>query len=177
MTATEVTCAEQHTMETLDLERMSGAAASADGRTVRFEIHGHDGQRVAVCCVPGELEKMIHFLVHLGQLAAERRHTIAPRYLGPSDNITVAPIEVSDVGLMRAMEADDVVLVARMSGFDLGFSVTPYQLRALHKEIERVVPRAMLHADDHHHHHGDGDHDHKHEHGHGHHHHPHDHGR
>jgi hypothetical protein len=73
-------------------------------------------------------------------------------------------MDVSDVGLMRGMESDEIVLVARMSGFDLGFSVNAAQLCALHKEIERVVPRAVLRADDHHHH-GD-DHHHGHDHSH-----------
>jgi len=149
-------------METLDLDSLTGAQASADGQTVRFEARGRDGRGMAISCVPGDLEKIVHFIVQLGQLSAERRHQVTPHSFGHSDNITVAPIETSDVGLMRAMESDDVVLVARMSGFDLGFSVTPFQLRALHKEIERVLPRAMLHADDHHH--GDGDHDHGHHH-------------
>ena len=63
---------------------------------------------------------------------------------------------------MHGLESDEAVLVARLFGFDLGFSVTPAQLRALHAEIERIMPKSMLRPDDnhhdHHHHHRD-DHD------------------
>ena len=75
---------------------------------------------------------------------------------GPTDNVTVSPIEISDVGFMRGLESDEAVLVVRMFGFDLGFSVTPSQLRALHAEIERMVPKSLLQPRDHHHHHDDG---------------------
>jgi hypothetical protein len=172
-------------MDPITLDRLDGAATSDDGRTVQFDVRARDGSAVAVSCGHGDLESIIHFTIQLGQLSAERRSQVAPHSLGRSDNITVSPIDTSDVGLMRAMESDYVVLVARMAGFDLGFSVTPYQLRALYKEIERVLPRNMLHADEHHHHHGDPGHDHHHghgrdyvhghDHGHGHHHHHHDH--
>ena len=64
---------------------------------------------------------------------------------------------MSDIGLMKDIESSDGVLVARMSGFDLGVMVTPFQLRALHAEIERILPDSMLHPKDHHH-----DHDHEH---------------
>jgi hypothetical protein len=157
--------------DTIQLDRLAHASTSPDGRSVRFAVHGADGQSVEVACDHGDIEKLIHFLVQLGQRSAERRSQVTPHFFGHSDNITVSPMDVSDVGLMRGMESDEIVLVARMSGFDLGFSVSAAQLGALHKEIERVVPRAMLHADDHHHH-GDD-----HHHGHGHHRHDHGHRR
>lgn len=153
--------------DTIQLDRLANASTSADGRIVQFAVHGGEGRSVEVACDHGDLEKLIHFLVRLGQLSAERRGQVTPHFFGHSDNITVSPMDVSDVGLMRGMESDEIVLVARMSGFDLGFSVNAAQLGALHKEIERVLPRAVLHADDHHHHgddhhqHGD-DHDHHH---------------
>jgi hypothetical protein len=146
----------------MQLDRMTDAAASPDGRAVQFAVQGKDGARVEIACLYGDIEKIIHFLVRLGQSAADRRAQVAPHFFGHSDNVTVSPFDVSDVGLMRGMESDEIVLVARLAGFDLGFSVNPFLLRALHKEIERVLPRAMLHADDHHH----GDHDHDHGHGH-----------
>ncbi len=163
-------------MNPLTLDRLADATISDDGRTVQFDVRARDGRAVAVSCDHGDLESIIHFLVRLGQLSAERRREVTPHSFGHSDNVIVSPIETSDVGLMRAMESDDAVLVARMSGFDLGFSVTPYQLRALHKEIERALPHSFLHASDHHH--GDHDHgpDHAHDHVHGRqHHHDHDH--
>jgi hypothetical protein len=148
--------------DTIQLDRLADAATSADGRRVRFAVHGGDGRSVEIACDHGDIEKLIHFLVQLGRLSADRRGRVAPRFFGHSDNITVSPMEVSDVGLMRGLESDEIVLVARMSGFDLGFSVNAPQLRALHREIERVLPRAVLHADDHHHHGDHPDHDHGH---------------
>ena len=71
----------------------------------------------------------------------------------------IEPIEPSDIGLMRDMESAELVLVARMFGFDLSFTVTPHQLAALYHEIARALPKSVLVPSDHHHHH-DHDHDH-----------------
>jgi hypothetical protein len=149
----------------LALARLTDAAVSDNGTEVQFRIEGTDGRTVDVACGHDQIEGLVHYLARLGQLSAARRDGVTPHQFGPTDKITVSPLETSDVGFMRDLEGDAAVLVVRMFGFDLGFSVTPHQLRALHGEIERMVPKSMLAPDDHHHHH---DHDHDHDHGHGH---------
>ena len=147
------------TDEPIEIARLSGAGVGDDGASVRFRIESPDGSAVDFWCRHDRLEGLIHFFAGLGQLSASRRGEVTPHRFGATDKVTVSPIETSDVGFMRAMESDEAVLVVRMFGFDLGFSVTPAQLRALHGEIERMVPKSSLYPSDHHHHH---DHDHHH---------------
>ena len=146
----------------LVLTGLSRAAAAADGSRVRFRIEGRGGRHVDVDCDHADLERIIAYLIGTGQLAAARRPQVTPHRFGGADNVTVSPIETSDLGFMRGMASDEIVLVARMFGFDLGFAVTPFQARALHGEIERMLPRAMLRPDEHRHGH---DHGHRHDRG------------
>jgi hypothetical protein len=144
--------------EPLHIARLSAAATTDDGATVQFRIEAADGRAAEVSCDHDRIEHLIHFFAGLGRLSADRRPEVTPHQFGATDKVTVDPIEISDVGFMRGLEAEEAILVVRMFGFDLGFSVTPAQLRALHAEIERMMPKSALRPDDHHHHH-DHDHD------------------
>ncbi len=141
----------------LQLSRLTHAAVSEDGETVSFAIEGRDGRKVQISCGQRDIESIIHYMIQLGQNSAARRGQVTPHQFGNTDRVETSPLEVSDIGLMKDLESSDGVLVARMSGFDLGFKVTPFQLRALHAEIERILPDTVLRPKDHHHHH---DHDH-----------------
>ncbi len=142
----------------IELARLADAETDAAGNTVRFRIEGKDGDAVTIVCDQADLEPIIHYMIQLGRLSAARRTDVTPRGFGHTDRVETSPVAVSDIGLMRGLETDEGVLVARMDGFDLGFQVTPAQLRALHAEIERVLPASMLRPSDHHHH--DDTHDH-----------------
>ena len=136
------------------LDRLEAGAAAPDGSAVSFRVVGAGGERVTLECGHGDLGPLIAFAAGLGREAAQARAEVTPATFGDSDKVSVEPIETSDVGLMRDLETGEVVLVARMSGFDLGFTVTAPQLAALRREIERALPRsALAPADDHHHHH------------------------
>ncbi len=141
--------------EPLHVARLSDGATDVDGATVRFRIEAVDGRTVDLSCDHEQIELLIHFLAGLGRMSADRRSEVTPHQFGPTDKVTVSPLEILDVGFMRGLESDEAVLVVRLFGFDLGFSVTPAQLRALHAEIERMVPKSSLQPHDHHHHHHD----------------------
>lgn len=138
-----------------EIARLTDAGVSDDGATVRFRIEAADGRTVAVACDHDRLEGLVHYIARLGQLSAARRGEVTPHRFGATDNVAVSPLDISDVGLMRGLESDEAVLVVRLFGFDLGFSVTSSQLRALHGEIERMVPKSSLQPGEHHHHHHD----------------------
>ncbi len=138
-----------------EIARLTDAGVSDDGATVRFRIEAADGRMVDVSCDHDRLEGVVHYIARLGQLSAARRGEVTPHRFGATDKVAVSPLEISDVGFMRGLESDEAVLVVRLFGFDLGFSVTSSQLRALHAEIERMVPKSALRPDDHHHHHHD----------------------
>ncbi len=142
-------------IEPLHVARLSGGATDEDGATVRFRIEAVDGRTADLSCDHDQIERLIHFFAGLGRMSADRRPDVTPHRFGPTDKVTVSPLEISDVGFMRGLESDEAVLVVRLFGFDLGFSVTPSQLRALHAEIERMVPKSSLQPRDHHHHHHD----------------------
>jgi len=139
------------------LDRLEAGAAAPDGAGVSFRIVGAGGERVTLECGHGDLGPLIAYMAGLGREAAQARAQVTPATFGDSDKVGIEPIETSDVGLMRDMETGEVVLVARMSGFDLGFTVTAPQLAALRREIERALPRSALAppGDHHHHHHHD----------------------
>ena len=142
----------------LALSRLTDAAVGEDGESVQFGIESQDGCKVEISCDHRDIESVIHYMIQLGRNAAARRGQVTPHQFGNTDRVEASPLEVSDIGLMKDIESSDGVLVARMSGFDMGFKVTPFQLRALHAEIERILPDSVLHPKDHHHHH---DHDHE----------------
>ncbi len=142
--------------DTLRLARLSGAAA--DGETVRFTIEAKDGGKLEIACGHRDIEPVIHFMIGLGRLSAEKRGDVTPHRFGHSDRVEVSPVDISDIGLMREIDGDSAVLALRMFGFDLGFQVDPPQLKALHAEIERILPASMLRPSDHHDHGHDHDH-------------------
>lgn len=139
----------------IELARLADAETDEAGEALRFRIESKDGNSVTIACDQTDLEPLIHYMIQLGQLSAARRTDVTPHGFGHTDRVETSPVAVSDIGLMRDLETDEGVLVARMDGFDLGFQVTPAQLRALHAEIERVLPESMLKPSDHHHHHHD----------------------
>lgn len=141
------------TESVLALSRLTDAAVSEDGETLHFSVEGQDGSKVEISCGHRDLESIIHYMIQLGQTSAARRSQVTPHQFGATDRVETSPLEISDIGLMKGLETDDAVLVARMSGVDLGFQVSPYHLKALHAEIERILPAAMLRPSDHHHHH------------------------
>ncbi len=144
----------------LELLRLTGASVSDDGETVHFQIDGRDGRRVEIACDHRDLDGIIRYMIQLGQISAARRDQITPHQFGKTDRVETNPMEITDIGLMKGLETSDAVLVARMSGVDLGFQVSPYHLKALHGEIERILPSSMLRPADHHHHHDDHSHEH-----------------
>ena len=139
----------------ISLDRLDSPSVAADGASVSFRVRDAAGEGAEIVCRADDLERMIAYLAGLGGQAAARRQDVTPQFFGNTDRVLAEPIQTSDVGLARGLEDGEVILVARMFGFDLGFTVTQPQLAALHREIERALPRSALVKTDHHHHHHD----------------------
>ncbi len=139
----------------IELDRLENPSVSPDGASVSFDVRDAAGDGARIVCRADDLERTIAYLAGLGGQAAARRPDVTPRFFGNTDRVLAEPMETSDVGLVRGLEDGEVILVARMFGFDLGFTVTGPQLAALHREIERALPRSALVKTDHHHHHHD----------------------
>ncbi len=136
----------------ITLERLENASVSEDGGSVSFTVRDPSGSGAEIVCRADDLERFVAYLAGLGARAAVRRPDVTPRFFGNTDRVLAEPMETSDIGLARGLEDGAVILVARLFGFDLGFTVTRPQLAALHREIERTMPRAALAPADHHHH-------------------------
>ena len=113
------------------LDRLDSPTVSDDGRQVSFRVCGVDREAVEIGCDHADLLPLIAYLIGLGGRAATAREGVAPQSFGYSDKLSIEPIQASDVGLMRDMESSELVLVARLFGFDLSFTVTPHPLAAL----------------------------------------------
>lgn len=137
----------------IELDRLENPRVAPDGGSVSFEVRDAAGDGVEVVCRAGDLDRVIAYLAGLGGQAAARRPDVTPGFFGNTDRVLAEPIETSDVGLVRGLADGEVVLVARMFGFDLAFAVTQSQLAALYREIERALPRSALVKSDHRHHH------------------------
>lgn len=137
----------------ITLDRLEEPSVAPDGGSVSFRVRGAADEGVEIECRSDDLERVIAYLAALGGQAAARRPDVSPGSFGNTDRVLTEPIETSDVGLVRGLEDGEVILVTRMFGFDLGFTVTRPQLAALYREIERALPRAALVKTDHHHHH------------------------
>ncbi len=139
----------------ITLHRLEKPSVAPDGGSVSFRVRDAADESVEIECRTDDLERVIAYLAGLGGQAAARRLDVTPTFFGNTDRVLAEPIETSDIGLLRGLEDGEVILVARMFGFDLGFTVTQPQLAALHREIERALPRSALVKTDHHHHHHD----------------------
>ena len=107
----------------LNLDRLEAATVGEDGRQLSFRIRGTEGEAVDVGCGDADLLPLIRFMIGLGGNAACVREEVTPQTFGTSDKVAIEPIETSDIGLMRDMESAELVLVARLFGFDLSFGL------------------------------------------------------
>lgn len=147
--------------EQLILSRMSAGPKDATGQTIGFQLEGEDGRKVDVVCPHDLVESVIRFMVELARDASDRRETMTRDSFNRAETAEIDPLPISHVTFMADPETVEIVLLLRMFGFDLGFSVTPEHLLSLKKELERILPALGImdrkpdhdHHHDHHHHH------------------------
>lgn len=141
------------------LSQMAPGPEDETGETVRFRIQGEDGREADISCPHDAVETVIRFLVELSRNAAQRRGALMRDSFNRAETAEIDPSPISHLTLMAEPETADIVLLMRMFGFDLGFSVTPEHLVSLKKELERILPalgivdRKPDHDHHHHHHH------------------------
>lgn len=144
--------------ERVILNRMVAGPIDESGQSIRFTIQGKDGGDLDMECPHDLVENVIRFLVELARDAAERRTSSTRDSVGRAETAEVDPMPISHATFMADPETVEIVLLLRMFGFDLGFSVTPEHLLSLKKELERILPalgiveRKPDHDHQHHHH-------------------------
>jgi hypothetical protein len=103
------------------LLQLSDASVSPDGETVCFSIETQDGKKLCVQCPVAELGDIFSFLGQLASAAGERRNI---ELKGPSDGYNyLCPIPAKGMGFQAANDPNETLLVMRLHGFDLAFSV------------------------------------------------------
>lgn len=140
------------------LNQMAAGPKDDSGQSIRFRIQGEDGRDVDVECPHDLMETIIRFLVELARDAATRRSSSTRDSVSRAETAEVDPMPISHATFMADPETVEIVLLLRMFGFDLGFSVTPEHLLSLKKELERILPALGIverkpNHDHHHHHH------------------------
>lgn len=144
--------------ERIVLRRMAAGPNDESGEAIRFRLEGTDGREIDVECPYDLIERVVRFVVDLARDAAGRRSQQVRHSFARGERIEVDPLPVSHATLMADPEAMEIILVLRMFGFDLGFSMTPEHLSALKKELDRLLPLLGIvergghgHGHDHHH--------------------------
>jgi len=139
------------------LSSMAAGREDETGQAIRFRILGEDGREADIACPHRHVESVIRFLAELARNASARRASLTRDSFNRAETAEIDPLPISHLTLMADPETVDIVLLIRMFGFDLGFSVTPEHLLSLKKELERVLPALGIVErkpdHDHHHHH------------------------
>lgn len=141
-----------HMSDQLTLLRMAAPAPDESGATVRFRIEGKDDRSVDIDCDPDQMENVIGFLIELARDAAERRSAQERNSFSRAETVDVTPNPVSAATFMVDPDSSEIMLLLRMFGFDLGFSLTPEHLAALKRELDRILPALGIKEPSHHHH-------------------------
>ena len=139
------------------LRSMAAAEPDDTGEALRFTVHGEGDRGVTIECPHDQVENMIPFLIDLARDAAARRKEEPRSSFARAEQLDVDPAAISHASFMVDPEINDIVLVLRMFGFDLGFSLTPEHLAGLKRELDRILPALGIeekrphHGHDHHH--------------------------
>lgn len=142
--------------ERVILQSMAAGPKDETGESIRFLIKGMDGQEIDLECPHGLIEQVVRFLVESASEAAARQPHQVRNSFARGERVDVDPVPISHATFMADPEKGEIILVLRMFGFDLGFSMTPEHLSALKKELDRLLPLLGIvdrggHGHDHHH--------------------------
>ena len=91
----------------IELDRLENPRVAQDGGSVSFDLRASGGDGARVVCRADDLERVIAYLAGLGGQAAARRPDVTPTAFGDTDRVLAEPIETSDVGLVRGLEAGE----------------------------------------------------------------------
>jgi hypothetical protein len=119
------------------LLRLSDGAVFNDGEYVVFTVVRHDGKKLRVNCSLPELGDTFCFLGQLARIATESQDKDTPRV--PEGHNYLAPIPAQGMGFQAGDSPDETLLVMRLFGFDLGFSVPSNVLVEVADDIARIA--------------------------------------
>jgi hypothetical protein len=108
-----------------------------DGETVAFTIRGETGKQLRINCSLAEIGDICSFLGFAAKAAAESRHSTLD---DPKDTHNyLSPIPAQGTGFTAGSDSTEAIIVMRLFGFDLAFSVPSSGLVALSGDIARIA--------------------------------------
>jgi hypothetical protein len=108
-----------------------------DGENVAFTITRHDRKKLRVNCPLAELGDVFTYLGHLAEAAAEAQDREDPPF--PAGHDYIAPIPAQAVGFQAGNSPDMTLLIVRLFGFDMAFSVPSNALAEHADDLARIA--------------------------------------
>jgi hypothetical protein len=119
------------------LARLEDATVFDGGATVAFTITTVNRKQLRVNCPLAELGDIFSYLGILAKNAgAERKVPMPPL---PQSHNYLAPVPAEGIAFQAGTQPDETLLLMRLSGFDMAFSVSRSGLIALADEIRRIA--------------------------------------
>ena len=119
------------------LRQLSNPLILKDGEAISFRVERRDGQALDLVCDLSEVGDIFGFLATLARDAAAEAQTESP-LAGQSYNYLV-PIPARGIGFQHGPSQDETMIVVRLAGFDLAFSVPSSGLAATADDIARIA--------------------------------------
>jgi hypothetical protein len=108
-----------------------------DGETVAFTIKNATGKQMRVNCSLPEIGDICSFLGTVAKAAGEIRNAPTPPF--PHGHNYLAPIPAQGIGFQAGANLGETILVMRLFGFDMAFSVESSGLARIADEVARIA--------------------------------------
>jgi|SRR5208282_757517 len=119
------------------LLRLTDATVMDDDLGVGFSIETHEGEKLRVFCSVPEVGDIFSFLGALAREACLQTHK-EYQGSGPPRN-ELAPIPAEGMGFQAGPSPDETLLVMRLFGFDLAFSIPSSGLARVADDFARTA--------------------------------------
>jgi hypothetical protein len=126
-----------------DRPTLSHGQIASDGEGIAFRIERGDGESMDLACTMDDISDMFHYLASLAREAGVARDIPPPPV--PKTHNELTPIPAEGMGLQLGPGPDEMMLLIRLSGFDMAFAFPSNELARL--LAERAQTAAILSAD------------------------------
>lgn len=119
-----------------ELTSLTDYALTVDGGSIAFTMQGSAGP---IARLRVTLDDLPEFIANLCRM-------VAAVHPSPRPSSGLVPIAVTGLGLSATDDAGVTVLVVRLAGIDLAFSLSSTQVAALGREFDRMAQTLSAHG-------------------------------
>jgi hypothetical protein len=116
---------------------LEDAAVFDDGEIVAFTIKSETGKQLRLNCSLPEIGDICSFLATAAKAAGEMRNAPTPPF--PHGHNYLAPVPSQGIGFQAGANPGETLLVVRLFGFDMAFSVPSSALVRMADELGRIA--------------------------------------